>query len=190
MFTQNKLITLGVWVGLFVMLVGCKSVVTEELAPNYQLDAKSNQGVIAMTVVRTGNPSWELGSVVLRSLDSDKVLEVSLTDLLDVQKDDDKFMGKVQVFSVPAGNYEFERYRLASNQTGHIPIRRQFKVEAGKVNYLGNMNVFLKLEGSHRGTINFLFSNQLKRDFPMIQERYPQFKEGDVAIQLPRQRRS
>ncbi len=189
MFVQSRFFILGLWMSLLVLVVGCKSTSTEEPSPDYQLDASTQKGVVALTVSRSGAPGLELGSVVFRGIDNGQVIDISLFDLVGVQKpDDDQFVGKLQLFTVPAGRYEIDRYRLASNQRGHIRINRVFNVEAGKVNYLGNLDVFLKRGGSYRATIAFNFHNKFSRDFLMIKERYPQFKTTDFAFQFPQRK--
>lgn len=101
--------------------------------------------------------------------------------------------GQLLVLALPSGKHEIDSWQI-TNGTGlrifskEKPVPLVFEVSKGQIKYLGNLHANLQTGKNLFGmtiTGNGFpeVRDQGKRDIPMLEEKYPQFK-GKVAIDL------
>lgn len=102
-------------------------------------------------------------------------------------------IGTARLFAVelPAGNYEFFDWRLkyhsslGSGQLFSLP----FKVEAGKVHYLGQLTIHVAVGTDEWGidrisAVVFRVYDERERDLAMLAKRYPALADSTVLFEL------
>jgi hypothetical protein len=101
--------------------------------------------------------------------------------------------GLLFAFVLPAGNYHFVSYALESGE-GHWrptkPFSVPFKVEAGKVNYVGDIHLVVNEGKDIFGMTTakggkFHFINAKNKDIPILKNKYPDIPWADLAITVP-----
>lgn len=107
--------------------------------------------------------------------------------------EDDKRKGVLFAFVLPAGAYHFVSYSLESGE-GHWqptrPFSVPFKVEAGKVNYVGDIQLSVRegeglfgMRAAKGGTFHFI--NSKDKDIPLLQNKYPDIPWDNVMVTVP-----
>ncbi len=188
---------------IFLVLSGCMGNVRPD-SPKHVKTEKLNDhtGVLVGSFTRIpGQQEHVSHSVFFQQEGQEQLYKISSfhgNDVLGLYPSDDftqsDRQGILFAFVLPAGDYHFVTYSLESEQ-GHWkpkkPFSVPFKVEAGRVNYLGDIRIDVH-EGKdpYGATIaqggTFSFINEKTRDMPLLQGKYTNLVwKGDVVATIP-----
>ena len=161
---------------------------SNNIPSNYSL--KSDTGVILLSLTASG----ECGFVYyteLKEIYSKKEYSIGMQDIRqerDWQKTNacpskpDDYFGKLVTLELPAGIYQLHRIEWLSKYSrvfSENEMNIKFKVQAGKINYLGNLHFHVLKKSFIYGV-----ENMRARDIPLFLKKYTQFRPADIIINL------
>lgn len=175
-----------------VLLAACA---TPNVEQDFRLNPASNEGVVAGSVTYSGRYSGY--SVRYRHLPSgtsgkfETGQGVALIPYVPKGDFNDATLrGNVFAAALPAGDYEIFRWSVgsgAANVGPTVPFSIRFRVEPGKMVYLGNFHftqtssMGLTVTGA-----TVTYRESIDRDLPIMKAKFPAFADVPIGYSIPR----
>ena len=187
---------------LVTVLAGCAARVVPD-APDDVSSEKLNgeTGVLVGSFTRLPDRQEHVSHAVYFQREGEQreyqIMSFHGTDVLGLYPKDDfenkNRKGLLFAFVLPAGDYHFVSYSLESGE-GHwkptSPFSVPFKVQAGKVNYVGDIQLdvhegtdMFGMRTAKGGTFHFI--NAKNKDMPMLKAKYPDLPWQETVTTVP-----
>ena len=183
------------------MIAGCQTTIEANIRPDYTFENKKDTGLIIGTVSHRKDVGKDASSIFFINYRSKNPLVIlnsgaSQFFLRKNELEGTGFYGKLFVIEVPAGRHVVDHWQIFSmHSLGTVltpksePPPMNFEITAGEILYLGNFHVAIN---THENILGEpipdggipIIKDESKRDLRMLRERYPQFNERNVKVNV------
>lgn len=185
---------------IFVFLLG--GCAASSVQSDFSLNSKPDQGVVIVSVSFDKEGSRNFQGTFYMDRDSDSLLPAGVQlralreyPMMRLGSEFKDSQGQVLALALPAGKHVINSWRLERTPLYEISPKKmppplEFQVVAGTVQYIGNLHLNFEYGKNIIGFSTVVdvhpeVGDQHARDIPMIEKKYPQFKDKIAIALLP-----